>query len=128
MRPRGTSTSWGSATASFPRSTRVSCTSGWGSAARGAPPKAQPGARDPVGQNAMGFTHGTGAPVAFGGTPTRSGWWLADQVGGTFAAMGVMSALFARERFLGTGQFVGGKAAGGVMRIIDYNWGWYGMV
>ncbi len=91
------------------------------------PLKDQPGAMDPVGQNAMGFTHGTGAPVAFGGTPTRSGWWLADQVGGTFAAMGVIAALYARERFLGKGQFVEGTAAEGVMRIIDYNWGWYGM-
>src|SRR3990172_343084 len=99
MRPRGTSTIWGSATASFPRSTRVSSTSGWGSGARG----------------------------AFGGTPTRSGWWLADQVGGTFGAMGAMAALFARERFLGTGQFVECTAAEGVMRIIDYNWGWHGM-
>ncbi len=91
------------------------------------PLKDQAGAMDPVGQCAMGFTHGTGAPVSFGGTPTRSGWWLADQVGGTFAAMGVMAALFARERFLGKGQFVEGTAAEGVMRIIDYNWGWYGM-
>ena len=57
------------------------------------PLKDQPGAMDPVGQNAMGFTHGTGAPEPFGGTPTRSGWWLADQVGGTFAAMGAMAAV-----------------------------------
>jgi crotonobetainyl-CoA:carnitine CoA-transferase CaiB-like acyl-CoA transferase len=91
------------------------------------PLKDQPGAMDPVGQCSMGFTHGTGAPVSFGGTPTRSGWWLADQVGGTFAAMGAMAALYARERFLGKGQFVEGTAAEGVMRIIDYNWGWYGM-
>lgn len=91
------------------------------------PLKDQPGAMDPVGQASMGFVHGTGAPVSFGGTPTRSGWWLADQVGGTFAAIGTMAALYARERFLGTGQFVECTAAEGVIRIIDYNWGWHGM-
>src|SRR3989304_2429026 len=77
-------------------------------------PPPRPGGRGPGGKNAMGFPRGTGAPVPFGGTPTRSGWWLADQVGGTFEAMGVMSALFARERVLGTGQFVGCTAAAGV--------------
>jgi crotonobetainyl-CoA:carnitine CoA-transferase CaiB-like acyl-CoA transferase len=82
---------------------------------------------DPVAQCSMGFVHGTGAPVSFGGTPTRSGWWLCDQVGGTFAAMGAMAALYAREKFLGKGQFVECTAAEGVIRIIDYNWGWNGM-
>ena len=91
------------------------------------PLKDQPGAMDPVAQCSMGFVHGTGAPVSFGGTPTRSGWWLCDQVGGTFAAMGAMAALYAREKFLGHGQFVECTAAEGVIRIIDYNWGWNGM-
>jgi crotonobetainyl-CoA:carnitine CoA-transferase CaiB-like acyl-CoA transferase len=91
------------------------------------PLKDDPGVMDPVGQAAMGFVHGTGAPESFGGTPTRSGWWLADQVGGTFAAMGVMAALYARESFLGKGQFVECTASEAVMRIIDYNWAWYGM-
>ncbi|MGE5699193.1 MAG: CoA transferase, partial [Deltaproteobacteria bacterium] len=91
------------------------------------PLKDDPGNLDPTAQCSMGFVHGTGAPVAFGGTPTRSGWWLCDQVGGTFAAMGAMAALYARERFLGKGQFVEGTAAEGVIRIIDYNWGWHGM-
>ena len=67
------------------------------------PLKDQPGAMDPVAQCSMGFVHGTGAPVSFGGTPTRSGWWLCDQVGGTFAAIGAMAALYAREKFLGQG-------------------------
>jgi crotonobetainyl-CoA:carnitine CoA-transferase CaiB-like acyl-CoA transferase len=91
------------------------------------PLKDQPGAMDPVAQCAMGFVHGTGAPVSFGGTPTRSGWWLCDQVGGTFAAMGAMAALYAREKFLGKGQFVECTGADAVIRIIDYNWGWNGM-
>jgi len=91
------------------------------------PLKDQPGAMDPVGQCAMGFVHGTGAPESFGGTPTRSGWWLGDQVGGTFAAMAAMAALYAREKFLGKGQFVECTAAEGVIRIIDYNWAWNGM-
>ena len=91
------------------------------------PLKDQPGAMDPVAQCSMGFTHGTGAPVSFGGTPTRSGWWLCDQVGGTFAAIGVMAALYAREKFLGRGQFVECTGAEGVIRIIDYNWAWNGM-
>jgi len=91
------------------------------------PLKDQPGAMDPVAQCSMGFVHGTGAPVSFGGTPTRSGWWLCDQVGGTFAAMGAMAALYAREKFLGHGQFVECTAAEGVIRIIDYNWAWNGM-
>ncbi|GAB4227511.1 MAG: CoA transferase [Deltaproteobacteria bacterium] len=91
------------------------------------PLKDDAGNLDPTAQCAMGFTHGTGAPVAFGGTPTRSGWWLCDHVGGTFAAIGAMAALVARERFLGKGQFVECTAAEGVIRIIDYNWAWQGM-
>lgn len=91
------------------------------------PLKDQPGSMDPVGQCAMGFVHGTGAPEVFGGTPTRSGWWLADQVGGSFAAMGIMAALIARDKFLGRGQFVECTSAEGVIRIIDYNWAWHGM-
>src|SRR3989304_3259054 len=59
------------------------------------------------------------SPWGGGGPPAPAG--------GPFAAMGVMSALFARERFLGKGQFVECTAAEGVMRIIDYNWGWHGM-
>ena len=91
------------------------------------PLKDQPGAMDPVAQCSMGFVHGTGAPVSFGGTPTRSGWWLCDQVGGTFAAIGAMAALYAREKFLGKGQFVECTGAEAVIRIIDYNWAWNGM-
>ncbi|PWB67568.1 MAG: hypothetical protein C3F14_01815, partial [Deltaproteobacteria bacterium] len=91
------------------------------------PLKDDPGNLDPTAQCSMGFVHGTGAPVAFGGTPTRSGWWLCDQVGGTFAAIGAMAALYAREKFLGHGQFVECTGAEAVIRIIDYNWGWNGM-
>src|SRR6266852_5972934 len=91
------------------------------------PLKDKPGNLDPTAQAACGFVHGTGAPVAFGGTPTRSGWWMADQVGGTGAAIGIMSALHYREQVSGRGQFVEATAAAGVMRILDYNWAWYGM-
>ncbi len=91
------------------------------------PLKDKPGNLDPTAQAACGFVHGTGAPVAFGGTPTRSGWWMADQVGGTGAAIGIMSALHYREEVSGRGQFVEATAAAGVMRILDYNWAWYGV-
>jgi crotonobetainyl-CoA:carnitine CoA-transferase CaiB-like acyl-CoA transferase len=91
------------------------------------PLKDKPWMIDPTAQNSMGFTHGTGAPKEMGGQPVRSGWWMADQVGGTFGSIGVMAALYARDSFHGKGQFVEGTGAEGVMRIIDYNWGWYGM-
>ena len=91
------------------------------------PLKDKPGNLDPTAQAACGFVHGTGAPAAFGGTPTRSGWWMADQVGGTSAAIGIMAALSYREHVSGRGQFVEGTAAAGVMRILDYNWAWYGV-
>ncbi len=60
-------------------------------------------------------------------TAPRSGWWMADQVGGTGAAIGIMSALHYREEVSGRGQFVEATAAAGVMRILDYNWAWYGV-
>ncbi len=91
------------------------------------PLKDKPGMYDPVAQNASGFTHGTGFPVAFGGRPTRSGMWVCDHVGGTTAAMGIMAALNFRERVSGRGQFVEATGAAGLIRIIDYNWAWYGM-
>ncbi len=91
------------------------------------PLKDKPGNLDPTAQAACGFVHGTGAPVAFGGTPTRSGWWMCDQVGGTGAAMGIMAALNYRDKVSGRGQFVEATGAAGVIRILDYNWGWYGI-
>ena len=91
------------------------------------PLKDKPGNLDPTAQAACGFVHGTGAPVAFGGTPTRSGWWMCDQVGGTGAAMGIMTALNYRDKVSGRGQFVEATGAAGVIRILDYNWGWYGI-
>src|SRR5574337_1513039 len=91
------------------------------------PLKDKPGNLDPTAQAACGFVHGTGAPKSFGGTPTRSGWWMCDQVGGTSAAIGIMTALHYRERVSGRGQFIEATAANGVIRILDYNWGWYGM-
>ncbi|MBI2552893.1 MAG: CoA transferase, partial [Candidatus Rokubacteria bacterium] len=57
------------------------------------PLKDKPGMRDPVAQCASGFVHATGDPKEFGGRPTRSGMWVADHVGGTAAAMGIVSAL-----------------------------------
>jgi len=91
------------------------------------PLKDKAGNLDPTAQAACGFVHGTGAPVAFGGTPTRSGWWMADQVGGTGAAIGIMTALNYREEVSGRGQFVEATGAAGVIRILDYNWGWHGV-
>lgn len=91
------------------------------------PLKDEPGVRDPVAQCASGFVHGTGDPKEFGGRPTRSGMWMADHVGGTAAAMGIMAALIHRERVSGKGQFVEATAAEGIIRILDYNWVWHGM-
>lgn len=91
------------------------------------PLKDKPGMRDPVAQCASGFVHGTGDPKEFGGRPTRSGMWVADHVGGTAAAMGIVSALIYRERTSGTGQFIEATAAEGIIRILDYNWVWHGM-
>ena len=91
------------------------------------PMKDRAGNLDPTAQAACGFVHGTGAPKSFGGTPTRSGWWMADQVGGTSAAIGIMTALYYRESVSGRGQFIEATAANGIIRILDYNWGWYGM-
>src|SRR6266545_3085335 len=91
------------------------------------PLKDKPGNLDPTAQAACGFVHGTGAPVAFGGTPTRSGWWMCDQVGGTGAAIGIMTALNYRDKVSGRGQFVEATGAAWVIRILDYNWGWYGI-
>ena len=91
------------------------------------PLKDKPGMLDPVAQAASGFVHGTGDPKEFGGRPTRSGMWVADHVGGTAAAMGIMSALIHRERTSGKGQFIEATAAEGIIRILDYNWVWHGM-
>ncbi|MBI2878876.1 MAG: CoA transferase [Candidatus Rokubacteria bacterium] len=91
------------------------------------PLKDRPGMRDPVAQAACGFVHGTGDPKEFGGRPTRSGMWMADHVGGTAAAMGIVAALLHRERVSGKGQFIEATAAEGVIRILDYNWVWHGM-
>jgi len=91
------------------------------------PLKDRPGNLDPTAQAASGFVHGTGFPASFGGTPTRSGWWMADQVGGTTAALGVMAALYHRDTVSGRGQFVESTGAAAVIRILDYNWAWYGM-
>ncbi len=91
------------------------------------PLKDRPGMLDPTAQAACGFVHGTGFPVAFGGRPTRSGFWMGDQVGGTAAAIGIMAALLYRDRVSGKGQFVEATGAAAVIRILDYNWAWYGM-
>lgn len=91
------------------------------------PLKDEPGMRDPVAQCASGFVHGTGDPKEFGGRPTRSGMWMADHVGGTAAAMGIVAALVHRERVSGKGQFIEATAAEGIIRILDYNWVWHGM-
>ncbi len=90
------------------------------------PLKDKPGMLDPVAQAACGFVHGTGMPKEMGGKPTRSAMWMADYVGGAATAVGVLAALFYRDTVSGRGQFVEGTAAEGVIRILDYNWVWYG--
>jgi crotonobetainyl-CoA:carnitine CoA-transferase CaiB-like acyl-CoA transferase len=56
----------------------------------------------------------------------RSALWVADQVGGTSAAMGILAALLYRDKVSGKGQFIEATAAEAIIRILDYNWGWYG--
>lgn len=91
------------------------------------PRKDKPGNLEPTAQAACGFVHGTGDPKEFGGCPTRSALWMADHVGGTSAAMGILTALLYRENVSGEGQFVEATAAEAIIRILDYNWGWYSM-
>jgi crotonobetainyl-CoA:carnitine CoA-transferase CaiB-like acyl-CoA transferase len=91
------------------------------------PLKDRPGELDPTAQASCGFVHGTGSPKEMGGSPMRSAMWVADHVGGTAAAMGIVAALFYRELVSGEGQFVEATGAEGIIRILDYNWGWYGM-
>jgi crotonobetainyl-CoA:carnitine CoA-transferase CaiB-like acyl-CoA transferase len=90
------------------------------------PSKDKPGNLDPTAQASCGFVHGTGLPKEFGGRPTRSAMWMADQVGGTSAAIGILAALLYRDKVSGKGQFIEATAAEAVIRILDYNWGWYG--
>ena len=75
----------------------------------------------------VGFVHGTGAPKEFGGRPDPLGQWMADHVGGTFDGHGNPGAPSIAGQGLGKGQFVEGTAAEGVIRILDYNWAWYGI-
>jgi crotonobetainyl-CoA:carnitine CoA-transferase CaiB-like acyl-CoA transferase len=91
------------------------------------PLKDKEGMLDPVAQSACGFVHGTGDPKEFGGTPMRSALWMADHVGGTTAAMGILAALYYRETVSGEGQFVEATSAEAIIRILDYNWAWHGM-
>src|SRR2546425_1001907 len=73
------------------------------------------------------FVHGTGDPKEFGGQPTRSALWMADHVGGTSAAMGILAAVLHRENVSGQGQFIEATAAEAIIRILDYNWAWHSM-
>ncbi len=91
------------------------------------PLKDKEGMLDPVAQAACGFVHGTGDPKEFGGQPTRSALWMADHVGGTAAAMGILAAVLYRENVSGEGQFVEATGAEAIIRILDYNWAWYSM-
>ena len=91
------------------------------------PLKDKPGMLDPVAQSACGFVHGTGDPKEFGGQPTRSALWMADHVGGSSAAMGILAALLYRENVSGEGQFVEATSAEAIIRILDYSWAWYSM-
>ena len=91
------------------------------------PLKDKRGVLDPVAQASCGFVHGTGTPREMGGSPTRSAMWVADHVGGTAAAMGILAAVLYRDRVSGKGQFVEATGAEAIMRILDYNWAWYGL-
>jgi crotonobetainyl-CoA:carnitine CoA-transferase CaiB-like acyl-CoA transferase len=91
------------------------------------PLKDKPGMLDPTAQASCGFIHGTGVPREQGGRPVRSGMWMADHVGGTSAAMGILAALLYRDKVSGRGQFVEATGAEAVIRILDYNWAWHGM-
>src|SRR5260370_26518703 len=51
------------------------------------PLKDKPGMLDPVAQAPCGFVHGTADPKEFGGQPTRSALWMADQRGGASATI-----------------------------------------
>jgi len=82
---------------------------------------------DPTAQCSMGFTHGTGAPVSFGALRRGPAGGCATTSAAPSRRSAPMAALYARERFLGKGQFVECTAAEGVIRIIDYNWAWQGM-
>jgi len=53
--------------------------------------------------------------------------WMADHVGGTAGAMGILAALLYRDKVSGEGQFVEATGAEAVIRILDYDWAWYGM-
>ncbi len=91
------------------------------------PLKDKRGMLDPTAQAACGFVHGTGIPKEQGGRPVRSAMWMADHVGGTAAAMGILAALLYRDRVSGKGQFIEATGAEAIIRILDYNWSWYGM-
>src|SRR5664280_740485 len=42
------------------------------------------------------------------------------------AAIGILAALLYRDKVSGKGQFIEATAAEAIIRILDYNWGWYG--
>jgi succinyl-CoA---D-citramalate CoA-transferase len=91
------------------------------------PLKDKRGVLDPIAQAASGFVHGTGIPKEQGGRPTRSAMWMCDHVGGTSGAMGILAAILYRDRVSNRGQFIEATGAEAVIRILDYNWVWYGM-
>jgi len=86
------------------------------------PLKDKPGMLEPTAQAACGFIHGTGDPKEFGGQPTRSALWMADHVGGSAAAMGILAAVLYRENVSGEGQFIEATSAEAIIRILDYSW------
>ena len=91
------------------------------------PAKDKPGILEPTAQASCGFVHGTGDPKEFGGQPTRSALWMADHVGGTTAAMGILAAVLYRENISGEGQFIEATSAEAIIRILDYSWAWHSM-
>ena len=76
----------------------------------------------PVGPSACGFVHGH--CKEFGGPRPRSALWMADHVGGSSAAIGILAALLYRENVSGEGQnyIRNGASAEAIIRILDYSW------
>jgi len=91
------------------------------------PLRDRPGMTEIAAEASCGFIHGTGIPREQGGRPVKSAMWMTDHVGGTRAAMGILAAALYRDRISGRGQFVEATGAEAVIRILDYDWAWYGM-
>ena len=88
---------------------------------------------DNVAQARSGIQYQTGEVLPEGKTydempwavPTKAGPWIAWSVSGTFAALGILSALYYRE-LTGEGQAIDISSAETYERLNDYALHWYG--